>query len=47
MTIDTSAGHPAMDYAEHKRTYNGFIRGTMVLTGLVIFILASMAYFLV
>jgi hypothetical protein len=47
MTIDTSGGHEAMDYREHVRTYNGFIRGTVILTSLVVFILACMAYFLV
>ncbi len=47
MTIDTSGGHPDMDYAEHQRTYSGFVRGTVILTGLVVFILACMAYFLV
>jgi pilus assembly protein TadC len=47
MTIDTTGGHPAMDYAEHQRTYNGFVRGTVILTALVAFILACMAYFLV
>ena len=26
MSIDTSNGHPAMDYAEHTRTYQGFVR---------------------
>jgi hypothetical protein len=47
MSIDTTDGHPAMDYAEHERTYRGFLRGTVVLTTLVILILAGMAYFLV
>lgn len=47
MTIDTSGGHPAMDYAEHQRTYNGFIRGTVIMSVFVIMILAGMAYFLV
>ncbi len=47
MTFDPSTGHPAMDYAEHERTYNGFIKGTIILTGIVIVILAGMAYFLV
>lgn len=46
MSIDTSRGHPAMDYREHERTYNGFIRGAMFLTAFVIFVLASMAFFL-
>ena len=26
MSIDTSGGHPAMDYKEHVATYRGFIR---------------------
>jgi hypothetical protein len=47
MTIDTSGGHPDMDYREHQRTYSGFVRGTMILTFIVIVILAGMAYFLV
>lgn len=47
MSIDTTDGHPAMDYAEHERTYRGFLRGTVFLTTLVILILAGMAYFLV
>lgn len=47
MTIDTSGGHEAMDYREHVRTYSGFVRGTIVLTVIVIVILAGMAYFLV
>jgi hypothetical protein len=47
MTIDTSGGHHAMDYAEHQRTYKGFVRGTVILTVLVALILAGMAYFLV
>jgi hypothetical protein len=28
MSIDTSKGHPAMDYAEHNRTYHGFLTAT-------------------
>ncbi len=47
MTIDTSGGHSAMDYREHERTYRGFVRGTVILTVLVAFILACMAFFLV
>jgi hypothetical protein len=47
MTIDTSGGHEAMDYREHVRTYNGFVRGTVVLTVIVALILAGMAAFLV
>lgn len=40
MSIDTSNGHPAMDYPEHVRTYNGFIKGSIVLIILVALILA-------
>ncbi|MCB1549098.1 MAG: aa3-type cytochrome c oxidase subunit IV [Hyphomicrobiaceae bacterium] len=25
MSIDTSGGHPEMDYKEHVRTYSGFV----------------------
>jgi hypothetical protein len=28
MSVDTSEGHPAMDYKEHTRTYEGFIAAT-------------------
>lgn len=47
MTIDTSGGHPAMDYKEHVRTYDGFIRGTVILVVLVALILLGMLIFLV
>jgi hypothetical protein len=47
MSIDTSDGHSAMDYREHVRTYNGFIKGTIVLTVLVALILLGMLIFLV
>lgn len=46
MTIDTSGGHPAMDYREHERTYRGFIRGTVFMAVFCIAILAGMAMFL-
>lgn len=46
MGIDTSKGHPAMDYPEHERTYNGFIKGTIVCTVGVVAILVGMAIFL-
>lgn len=39
MSIDTSGGHPAMDYPEHVRTYNGFVRFSIVLMVLVALIL--------
>ncbi len=44
MAIDTSGGHPAMDYPEHQRTYSGFLRATMILiafvVGVLLFLLA-------
>lgn len=47
MSIDTSNGHPAMDYSEHERTYNGFIKGTIYSTVALLALLAGMAFFLV
>lgn len=47
MTIDTSDGHKAMDYREHIRTYDGFLKGTVVLVVLVALILFGMLIFLV
>jgi len=47
MSVDTSGGHPAMDYEEHERTYEGFIRGTVIMLVLIILTLVGMAYFLV
>lgn len=43
MSVDTTGGHPAMDYHEHNRTYAGFVRGTIVLSALVALILIGMA----
>ena len=40
-------GHPAMDYAEHNRTYAGFIKGTIGLIVVCVLILVGMAAFLV
>ena len=39
MAVDTSGGHPAMDYPEHLRTYSGFIKGTVVMIVLIVLIL--------
>ena len=47
MSIDTSDGHKAMDYREHVRTYDGFLKGSIVLVVLVALILISMLVFLV
>jgi Bacterial aa3 type cytochrome c oxidase subunit IV len=42
-----TGGHPAMDYAEHNRTYAGFIKGTVGLIVACVLILVGMAVFLV
>jgi hypothetical protein len=47
MSVDTSNGHKAMDYPEHVRTYNGFIRGSIILTVLVCLLLLFMLVTLV
>jgi hypothetical protein len=47
MHIDPSEGHPAMDYAEHQRTYSLFLKGTLVLIGSMIVIMALLAVFVV
>ena len=46
MAIDTSGGNPHMDYAEHTRTYHGFLQATVILLGGIIALLAGMAIFL-
>ena len=40
MSVDTSNGHPAMDYPEHLRTYAGFIRVSIILIVGVVIVLA-------
>jgi hypothetical protein len=47
MSINTSGGHPAMDYAEHTRTYHSFLRLTKMLIAFLVVLLAGMAFFLV
>ena len=47
MAIDTSSGHPAMDYPEHERTYQGFVTFTKISLIAIVVLLALMAYFLV
>ncbi len=43
MSVDTSNGHPAMDYPEHVRTYKGFIRATIIL---IVFVAVVLLYLL-
>jgi hypothetical protein len=47
MAIDTSGGNPNMDYAEHTRTYRGFLRLTAWLIAFLVVLLLGMKYFLV
>jgi Bacterial aa3 type cytochrome c oxidase subunit IV len=47
MSIDTSRGHDAMDYNEHKRTYAGFIRMTQIAVVFLVALLTAMYVFLV
>ncbi|MEW5964741.1 MAG: aa3-type cytochrome c oxidase subunit IV [Pseudomonadota bacterium] len=47
MSVDTSKGHPAMDYREHNRTYHGFLRFTQISIALLVVLLVGMAIFLV
>jgi hypothetical protein len=46
MAVDTSGGHPAMDYKEHVRTYKGFLRATVALIAFNVVLLLGMAFFL-
>jgi hypothetical protein len=47
MGVDTSGGHPAMDYAEHNRTYASFLAWAKVGVIFMVVLMAGMAYFLV
>ena len=45
MRVDTSNGHPAMDYAAHKATYASFVRGTTIIIVLLTLLLIFLANF--
>ena len=47
MSVDTSNGHPAMDYNQHKDTYNAFLRFSKIGIVLLVLLLAGMYVFLV
>jgi hypothetical protein len=47
MSVDTSNGHPAMDYNQHKDTYNAFLRFSKIGIVLLVLLLAGMYFFLV
>jgi hypothetical protein len=46
MSVDSSKGHPAMDYAQHRATYAAFIRGTQISVVLLVILLVGMFVFL-
>lgn len=47
MSIDTTGGHPDMDYKEHEKTYAGFLKVSKYSAIAILVILALMAAFLV
>lgn len=47
MRIDPSEGHPAMDYAEHERTYKLFTKITLYTIVSVAILMALLAIFVV
>lgn len=47
MAIDTTGGHPAMDYAEHIRTYKNFLAWAKIGIVFLVVLLSGMAFFLV
>ena len=47
MKINPAEGHPAMDYAEHERTYKLFTKLTLCTIVGVVLIMAFLAIFVV
>jgi hypothetical protein len=47
MRIDPAEGHPAMDYAEHQRTYKLFLKMTLYTIASVVILMAILAIFVV
>jgi hypothetical protein len=45
MRIDPNEGHPAMDYAEHGKTYKLFLKGTVWLVVSVVVLMALLFAF--
>jgi hypothetical protein len=45
--VDLTKGHPDMDYAEHRRTYQGFLRLTKYMIVFLVLLLLGMKVFLV
>jgi hypothetical protein len=47
MQLDTSKGHPDMNYAEHVGTYKGFIKLAQIAVVLLVLLMVGMFVFLV
>ena len=47
MAVDTSDGHPEMDYPEHLKTYHVFLKGSLYLVIGVVLIMVLLALFVV
>ena len=47
MELDTSKGHPDMDYREHVSTYKSFIRFSQVAIVFLVLLMVAMYVFLV
>lgn len=47
MGIDLSGGHPAMDYAEHDRTYKRFLQFAKIGIVFLVVLMVGMYFFLV
>lgn len=47
MGVDMSKSHPVMDRKEHLRTYDGFVKATVIVLAGCVAVLALMAIFLV
>lgn len=47
MSDHATGGHPAMDYAEHNRTYNGFLTATKFGVIFLVLLMLGMYVFLV
>lgn len=43
MSIDTSGGHPDMDYKQHQSTYAGFVQATKIGVIFCVLLLIGMA----
>lgn len=47
MSVDFSKSHKAMDVEQHKATYDGFLKITIISTVAIVVLLVLMAIFLV